>query len=412
MLFDIYLSVYFHFVLFGTRKAKMNEVQKTFEERLLKQTKILKLKTFRSWHLFKQKAGKAWKEFDRQTGTSRFTKKLALAAGLKLITLAAPNATVSLHAQTSNPKIDNQTLLAKANSTVNTQPEMKEFLEEHFEEIAERQKEFTFALWENFNENIPHIQEAEKKGKATRTRELRNMFKDYKKYGISIDPRYFCAAGGMGTLFQTIEKDNFFEYEAILDCFTSPNSCTAIIKDFKKYFPKAKKTNDIQKSLADIYKKNPYAVCIAFPRSKGNSSCGYHYVTVFSNTVAVDTLVTGDDALKGKTARFNRTAISNTEDYFVNGKNRGYVFDLTEIMINYQAFQMFMDALKNKKKTQEKIKEAIDRVSVSNQQPTASLDRASEERMTRWQSVGRLQQPEQAQNLIPSYIKKGKGRLS
>ena len=64
MLFDIYLSVYFHFVLFGTRKAKMNEVQKTFEERLLKQTKILKLKTFRSWHLFKQKAGKAWKEFD------------------------------------------------------------------------------------------------------------------------------------------------------------------------------------------------------------------------------------------------------------------------------------------------------------------------------------------------------------
>lgn len=387
----------------------MNEAQKNFEEKLLKEIKILNLKSIRAWHHFKRKAVKAWKEFDKQTGATRFAKKLALAAGLKLITLAAPNAQISLHAQTVNKKINNKELIAKATTAVRTQPELAEFSEEHLEEIVERSKEFTFALWEHFNHNITGVQKAETKGKAARTRDLQARFKDCKKYGVKIDPSYFCAAGGMGTLFQTIEKDNFFEYEAILDCFTSPNSCKEIIKDFKKYFPNVRETSNIQKSLAEIYKKNPYAVCVAFPRSKSNSRSGYHYVTVFSNVVAVDTLVTGDDALKGKTARFNRTAISNTEDYFVDGLNRGYVFDLTEIMVNYHTFTMFMDALKERTKQPQNPNELKSEIIP---QPVAVLDKLSEERPLRWSEVGKGQKTDNEPNLIASYLQNRGRKLS
>lgn len=387
----------------------MNEAQKNFEEKLLKEIKILNLKSIRTWHRLKRKAIKAWKEFDKQTGATRFAKKMALAIGLKLITLAAPNAQISLHAQTVNKKIENKALIAKANTAVRTQPEIAEFSEEHLQEIMDRSKEFSFALWEHFNYNIPGVQKAEIKGKTARTRDLRERFKDCRPYGIKIDPRYFCAAGGMGTLFQTIVNENFFEYEAILDCFSSPNSCKEIIKDFKKYFPNARETKNIQKALADIYKKNPYAVCVAFPRSKANSRSGYHYVTVFSNVVAVDTLVTGDDALKGKTARFNRTAISNTEDYFVDGKNQGYVFDLTEIMVNYHTFTMFMDALKERTKQPQSPNELKSEIIP---QPVAALDKSSEERILRWSEVGKGQKTDNEPNLIASYLQNRGRKLS
>ena len=59
-------------------------------DKTLKNAKILKLKVIRSWH-----------RFDKQFGVSRGAKKLALAFALKLVALAAPNAQVSLHAQTA-----------------------------------------------------------------------------------------------------------------------------------------------------------------------------------------------------------------------------------------------------------------------------------------------------------------------
>ena len=85
-------------------------------------------------------------------------------------------------------------------------------------------------------------------------------------------------------------------------------------------------------------------MCVCFPHSKTSRS-GYHYVTVFSNAIAVDTLLTPEDSIKGKVARFNRTNISNTEDYFSSEKNRGYVFDITDMIGNYQIFKMYMDYL-------------------------------------------------------------------
>ena len=303
-------------------------------DKTLKNAKILKLKAIRSWH-----------RFDKQFGISRGAKKLALALALKLVAIAAPNAQVSLHAQTvkkaykpvaatiAKSKATSQ-LLAKANEAATTL-EFSNFMEENRDLIMERQKKFALAYWNVLQEDVDITQ---REGVGA----LRKMYKDYKKYGLSIDPAYFCATGALGAYIQTLEKNDFAEYELLLDCLTNPNSCSTIIKDLKKHFGTKKETNDIPKTLSEIYKKNPYAVCIVFPHSKRSRS-GYHYTTAFSNAVAVDTLLTPEDSIKGKAARFNRTAIADIDEYYTGEKKKGYVFDLTEMIGNYQIFQMYME---------------------------------------------------------------------
>lgn len=315
----------------------------SLEDKFLMGLKVLKKYTVRGL-----------RRIDKEFGVSRYARKVALALGLKIITLAAPNAQVSLHAQNVQKKAVPQ-LLAKA-SEAKENPAYEEFIEFHRDIIIERQKAFATALWETLQENIYTVQQAEKKGERSRTKTLKEIFIAYKKDGISIDKQYFCASAGLGSLLQTIDDGKFEEYKLLAECLTNPNHCGRIIKDFKENFGNKKETSDIQKTLADIFKKNPYAVCIAFPRSKANSRSGYHYVTVFSNTLAVDSLITPEDSLKGKTARFNRTAISNTEDYFVGEKKKGYVFDITEMIGNYQIFEMFMDYLKKQESKDKKIR--------------------------------------------------------
>ncbi len=307
--------------------------QDIFWEKLQKYAKIYKIKAFRFWH-----------RFDRQYRVSHTVRKSMLALGLKLVLFAAPNAQLSLHAQNVQKKSVPQ-LLAKA-TEAKAAPEYARFMEEHRDMIIERQKNFAKTLWEILQENIFTIQEAEKKGHRTKT--LRGLFNRYKKQGITIDPGFFCASAGLGSFLQAVDETKFEEYRLLFDCLTGPNSCRSIIDDLKKSFGDKNESSNIRADLAAIFKKNPYAVCVVFPRSKQNSRSGYHYVTVFPNTVAVDTVLSEQDSLSGKTARFNRTTISSTEDYFVNTYNRGYVFDVTEMIGNYQIFQMFMEYLEKK----------------------------------------------------------------
>ena len=345
-------------------------------DKALKNAKILKLKAIRSWH-----------RFDKQFGVSRGAKKLALALALKLIALAAPNAQVSLHAQTAKERSKSvaavvtkssaaSQLLAKANEA-STTLEFSNFMEENRDLIIERQKQFALAYWNVLQEDVDITQ---REGVGA----LRKMYKNYKKYGLSINPAYFCATGALGAYIQTLEKSDFAEYELLLDCLTNPNSCAAIIKDLKKHFGDKKETNDIPKTLSEIYKKNPYAVCIVFPHSKRSQS-GYHYTTAFSNAVAVDTLLTPEDSIKGKAARFNRTAIADIDEYYTGEKKRGYVFDLTEMIGNYQIFQMYMEYIEKTPKIMLPPAKTFPDPSKSFQ-PVATLTSA-EKKGTSWQAV-------------------------
>lgn len=312
----------------------MVEAQNIFWEKFQKHAKIFKIKAFRAWH-----------RFDKQYGISRHARKATLALGLKLVLLAAPHAQISLHAQNVQ-KTSSPLLLAKAKAAEASDAlEYADFIEKHKEMIIERQKTFAKALWETLQSNITTVQQAEKKGQRTKT--LRGLFNRYKKVGISIDPQYYCCSAGLGSFMQTVDDGDFEEYRLLFECLTSPNSCRSIIDDFKSSFGDKKESQDIQATLADIFHKNPYTVCIVFSRSPRSRS-GYHYVTVFPNSIAVDTVLNAKDSLCGKTARFNRTIISDTEDYFKNSYNKGYVFDVTEMIGDYQTFQMFMEYLEEK----------------------------------------------------------------
>ena len=310
----------------------MTEKYDELWEKFLKEAKILKLKTIRGWH-----------RLDKEFGISRFAKKMTLALALKLIALSAPNAQISLHAQAPQKKGAPIGLLAMASQTKNN-PDYADFVEKHREIIMERQKEFAFTLWDVIIKNNKDIQEVEPKGIAAKRKKLHQMFDQYKSRGLSVDPSYFCATAGLGSLIETIEEYDFKEYELLMQCLTSPNSCSGIIRDIKANFGDQKETNDIPKTLSEIYKKNPYAVCVVFPHSKTSRS-GYHYTTTFSNVVAVDTLLTPEDSIKGKTVRFNRTAVADIDEYYTKGAKRGYVFDITEMIGNYQIFEMFQSYL-------------------------------------------------------------------
>lgn len=334
----------------------MTEKYDELWEKILKEAKILKLKTIRGWH-----------RLDKEFGISRFAKKMTLALALKLIAMSAPNAQISMHAQNTQKKGTPIGLLAMASTTKNN-PDFVDFAEKHKEMLIERQKDFALTLWEVITQNIEDIQIAEQKGKAARTKELRKKFNQYKSYGLSIDPNYFCSTGGLGSIVQTIEDYDFKEYELLMQCLTSPNSCSGIIRDLKANFGDQKETNDIPKTLAEIYKKNPYAVCIVFPHSKTSRS-GYHYTTTFSNAVAVDTLLTPEDSIKGKTARFNRTAVADIDEYYVKGAKRGYVFDITDMIGNYQIFEMYQHYI-----SKENIKKAILKDPVELKTPKISFE--------------------------------------
>lgn len=341
-------------------------------DKTLKNAKILKDKTILAWH-----------RFDKHFGVSRFTKKMVLALGLKLIAMAAPNAQVSLHAQGALKKSNPTELLAKINQVSKTEDYLL-FAEKNKSAILRWEKEFATVLWQNLEQNIKDIQEAEKKGSAARTRELRKKF-TYKEYGLNIDPSYFCATGGLGTLLQTGLEEDIPECVMFVECLKNPNSCNEIIKDLNKHYGKQKETNDIPQTLSAIFKKDPYAICMVLSH---RTQSRYHFSFAVSNAVIVDTLMTPEDSIKGKTARYNVTAISDIDKYYTKIRKKGYVFNISEKIGSYRLFQKYMENLEK----MDKIKfnpDNILKLPKGSSEPVAFSLPKEQEETSSWQAVGR-----------------------
>lgn len=289
----------------------MIEEQNRLQEYILKQCKILKLKSIRAWH-----------RFDKQTGTTRFLKKMALAAALKTIATLMPNAQLSLHAQNVSRKIPRQELLANATMASNS-PNYEEFIEYSRPRMAERQACFARELYETLRENFEEVQDGAKHGRKAQT--LKNLF------GKDVDTRYYCAISGLRSLEQTIEKKGYPEYDFLLKCIANPHACLSVISSLEKNFGPNAKTNNIRNKLRDELKKNSSAVCIAVVNTKQNTSSGKHFVFVLPNKVVVDSLVNESDTLKGKVISFNIDKIAPSDSYFTGTRNSGYLFNITEM---------------------------------------------------------------------------------
>lgn len=313
----------------------MNDAQYEPWEKFLREMKILKLKARRTWH-----------RFDKRVRVTRRFRRLVILLGIKLITMGAPSAQISLHAQTLQKQRSDVHLLAK-NEISNPTPEYSEFISRHREEILNRQENFALDLWKVMQKNIKCVQSS--KNKAGKTTVLRNLFKKYKDYGISIDPRFYCASAGVGSLIETVEDKQYHEYDFLLECLSNPNACLKIIEDLQANFGETAKTDDIQKTLSDAFEKNPRSVCIVLAQSRRNSRSGKHYLTVFSNVIAVDTLISVEQTPRGKVAGFNNDAIYDIESYFKGSRNKGYVFNITELAESDLIYLLYQNYLREHK---------------------------------------------------------------
>ena len=312
-----------------------------------------KLKTYAKIY-----AKKGWYQLKKKA------RKLMFFCGVQLISLSGVSARV-VRIPESAPK----DYLAKA-AIIKSSPNYQEFLEEHTQEIEDRQEAFARDLWHVMTKNVKTLQDAAKKGRKTAT--LKQLASEYKKMGVNINPRYYCSSAAISSVWETIKGNKYPEYEFLLECLSNPNSCPQIIKDLNENYGKKAKTNNVQQTLQDIFQTNPRAVCIAIVESKRNSSSGYHFTMAFSEAIANDTemdaqkdsgfvaldttIVTQKNASIGKTARFNIDQISDIEKYYNGEKGRGYVFNITEMVENDLIIEMYKERFKKDKERLNEIK--------------------------------------------------------
>ena len=312
-----------------------------------------KLKTYAKIY-----AKKGWYQFKKKT------RKLMFVCGVQLISLSGVSAQV-----VRTPENAPKDYLAKA-TLVHSNPNYKEFVEQHTQEIEKREEAFARDLWQVMSKNVETLQDAAKKGRKTPA--LRQMAANYKEKGIAINPRFYCSSAAISSVLETIKENKYPEYEFLVECLSNPNSCPQIIKDLNENYGKKAKTNNVQQTLQDIFQKNPRAVCIAIVESKRNSSSGYHFTMAFpeaiannkeidtlrdSNFVVLDTtIIAAKNTSMGKTARFNVDKISDIEDYYTGEKNRGYVFNITEMVENDLIIEMYKERFKKDKERLDEIK--------------------------------------------------------
>ena len=312
----------------------MTEEQSELWGHFLKQVKILKLKSIRAWH-----------RFDKQTGTTRFLKKMALAAALKAITMIMPNAQISLHAQTVHKKTPSKTLVASA-ELPSSAASYEAFQEYARERIPERQADFARDLYETLRENIEEVQDGAKRGRKIKT--LKDLF------GDDVNPKYYCAIAGLRSLEQTINQKGYHEYEFLLNCIQNPHACLSVISCLEKNFGDGAKTANIRNKLRDELKKNSSSVFIAVVNSRQNTSSGKHFVFVLPNKVVVDSLVNETDTYKGHVVSFNVDKIAKSDDYFTGTRNTGYLFNITDMSENDLMMIFYNSFTKQKDKSTEK----------------------------------------------------------
>lgn len=344
----------------------MTEERSELWVHFLKQVKILKLKSIRAWH-----------RFDKQTGTTRFLKKMALAAALKTITMIMPNAQISLHAQTVHKKTPSKTLIASA-SIPSAEASYEAFQEYSRERMPLRQADFARDLYETLRENVEEVQDGAKHGRKTKT--LKDLF------GNDIDPKYYCAIAGLRSLEQTIDKKGYYEYEFLLNCIQNPHACLSVISSLEKNFGTGAKTANIRNKLRDELKKNSSSVCIAVVNSRQNTSSGKHFVFVLPNKVVVDSLIHETDTLKGRVVSFNVDKIAKSDDYFTGTRNTGYLFNITDLSEN-DLMLMFYNAFTKQKMQKTKTASKSAEVSAVTEKPKTTRRKTAVKPEGLWREV-------------------------
>lgn len=279
-------------------------------EEIRKKIGVMKLKMRRGLH-----------RFDRKYKVSQNCKRLVLAAALKVVASLAPgNAalaqTPASPAGEEKPKTEQ--LLAMATPAAMDMNAAWARLNEY---IDERQKEFAMGLSSELAENIGTVREGKKRGRKTAT--LRELFG-------SVDSRYYCAISGLRTIEELSKKKDFPEYDFLLKCIKNPHSCLSVIDGLSKFYGDDCKTSNIRQTLKKEQEAAPNSVFIVLLNSRANSSSGKHFVIV-TPEFAADTIVYADNHPKMQVFGFNSEVIDNVDSYFTGTRNRGHVYNLTEM---------------------------------------------------------------------------------
>lgn len=278
-------------------------------EEVKQDLRIMKLKIRRSLH-----------RFDRKYKVSQNCKRLALAAALKVVASLSPGNAVLAQTNTveqneNKPKTE---MLAEAKSL---NMDMEVVWGKLNDYIAKRQKDFAVSLSSDLAENIDAVKMGKKSGRKTAT--LRELFGN-------VNSRYYCAISGLKTIEGLSKKKNFYEYDFLLKCIQNPHSCLSVIDGLTRYYGDDCKTTNIKKTLREEQARNPNSVFIVLLNSQVNTSSGKHFVIV-TPEFASDSIVYVDNQPKMQVFGFNSEVIQNVDTYFTGSRNRGHVYNLTEM---------------------------------------------------------------------------------
>lgn len=278
-------------------------------QKLKKQIGIIRLKIRRGLHRFDQKYK------IRHNG-----KRLILLVALKTIAALTPgNAAQAQELSLKQDKNQHNTeLLAMAKVANLDASVIWERLNAY---IDGRQKDFAMSLSADLADNIETVKNGKKKGRKAAT--LRDLFGP-------VNNRFYCSISGLKTIEELSKREGYMEYDFLLKCINNPHSCLSVINGLSKYYGDECKTSDIKKTLAEQQAENPNSVFIVLLNSRQNSSSGKHFVIV-TPEFAADSVVYVNDNPKLKVYGFNSEVIADPDTYFAGTRNRGHVFNLTEM---------------------------------------------------------------------------------
>lgn len=278
-------------------------------QKIRKKIGIMKLKARRGLH-----------RFDQKFKISHNGKRLILLAALKVIASMAPGNGAQAQSLSlgQDKKEHNTELLAMAKVANLDASVVWERLNTY---INGRQKDFAMSLSADLADNIEAVRDGKKRGRKAAT--LKGLFG-------SVNNRFYCSISGLKTIEELSKREGYMEYDFLLKCINNPHSCLSVIDGLSQYYGDDCKTSDIKKTLAEQQKANPNSVFIVLMNSKANSSSGKHFVIV-TPEFAADSVVYVNDNPQLKVYGFNSEVISDPDSYFVGTRNRGHVYNLTEM---------------------------------------------------------------------------------
>lgn len=270
--------------------------------------KIWKLKTRRGLH-----------NFDQKYKISQNFKRAVLFLALKAAASVSAEGQVFVQNNASSDRKQPETeLLAMATTNAAAKEIVWKQLNEY---IDERQKVFAEYLSQDLAENIETVAEGKKRGRKAAT--LNKLFGN-------VNSRFYCSISGLKTIENLSKKRDFFEYDFLLKCIENPSYCPSVIDGLAAFYGEKCQTNNVLKTLKEQQKQNPNSVFIVLVNSVKNTSSGKHFVIV-TPEFAADSIAYVDNNPKLLVYGFNSEVIKDVDSYFVGSRNKGNVFNLTEM---------------------------------------------------------------------------------